>query len=140
MEWLQAQLRKAFPGDAPLPQRLLFDRDPLFGAVKDYVRSLGIRPHLIGYRCPWQNGVVERFNGTLRRELLDHVIVRDEAHLHCLLKEFTRYYREDRTHLGLAKDTPRGRPHQPRPGPEARIASLPRPGGLHHRYEWEKTA
>src|ERR1019366_7084227 len=36
---------------------------------------------------------------------LDHVIVLNERHLRTLLKEYVRYYHEDRTHLGLGKDT-----------------------------------
>jgi hypothetical protein len=42
--------------------------------------------------------------------LLDHVIVLTERHLKRLMSEYVRYHLEDRTHLGLAKDTPAGRP------------------------------
>jgi len=48
--------------------------------------------------------------GSCRRDLLDHVIVLNEGHLKRLLREYVRYYHKDRTHLGLAKDTPDGRP------------------------------
>jgi transposase InsO family protein len=104
------------------------------------MKALGLTPHRIGYRCPWQNGALERFNGTLRRELLDHVIVKDEAHLRRLLRDFVRYYHEDRTHLGLGKDTPNLRPDQARPGPQAIVVGEPRVGGLHHRYTWRDAA
>jgi hypothetical protein len=30
---------------------------------------------------PWQNGFAERLIGSIRRECLDHVIIRGEAHL-----------------------------------------------------------
>lgn len=101
---------------------------------------LGIAPKQIGFRSPWQNGCCERVIGTLRRDLLDHVIVRDEAHLARLLKEYLGYYHEDRTHLGLGKDSPRGRPIGISPGRPAKIEALPRCGGLHHRYRWTNAA
>ena len=44
------------------------------------------------------------------------------------------------THLGLGKDTPAGRPVETRPSPTAKIVSLPRCGGLHHRYVWSEAA
>jgi hypothetical protein len=71
--------------------------------------------------------------GSLRRELLDHVIVLNQRHLRRLLNEYVRYYHEDRTHLGLGKDTPEGRLATSLPS-ERNIISLQRLGGLHHRY------
>ena len=50
-----------------------------------------------------------RWVGSCRRDLLDHVIVLNERHLKRLIREYIRYYHEDRTHLALAKDTPIGR-------------------------------
>jgi putative transposase len=67
--------------------------------------------------------------------LLDHVIVLNERHLKRLMSEYVSYYQEDRTHLGLAKDTPAGRPTAIRPAHESKIRCFPRPGGLHHRYD-----
>jgi putative transposase len=50
------------------------------------------------------------------------------------MTEYVRYYHEDRTHLGLAKDTPTGRPIDVRSLLGNTLQSLPRLGGLHHRY------
>jgi hypothetical protein len=70
---------------------------------------LGREPTRTAFRSPWQNGVAERWVGSCRRDLLDHVIVLNEQHSKRLMFEYVRYYHEDRTHLGLAKDTPTGR-------------------------------
>ena len=70
----------------------------------------------------------------MRRDLLDHVIILNERHLRRLLKEYVRYYHEDRTHLGIEKDTPDGRVATPGPSSGHNVISLPRLGGLHHRY------
>jgi putative transposase len=93
-----------------------------------------MEPARTAFRSPWQNGVAERWVGSLRRELLDHVIVLNQRHLRSLLKNYTLYYHEDRTHLGLGKDTPGGRVAALAPPRESKIISLPRLGGLHHRY------
>jgi putative transposase len=86
------------------------------------------------FRSPWQNGVAERWVGSVRRELLDHGIVINQRHLRRLLKEYIRYYHEDRTHLGLGKDTPAGRVRTSAPSNRHKVISLPRLDGLHHRY------
>jgi transposase InsO family protein len=70
--------------------------------------------------------------GTLRRELLDHVIVLGERHLLGLVKEHTRYYNEDRPHMSLDWDSPVSRAVQP--PSQGRVVALPRVGGLHRRY------
>ena len=82
----------------------------------------------------------DRVIETLRRDLLDHVIIRDEAHLTRLLKDYLRYYHEDRTHLGLNKDSPSGRPREMKHNGPAMVAPLPRCGQLHHRYRWTHAA
>src|SRR6266852_7085073 len=82
-------------------------------------------------RSPWQNGVAERWVGSRRRDLLDHVIVLNERHLKRLMSEYVLYYHEDRIHLGLANDTPAGRTTTIRSGAKSKIQSLPRLGGLH---------
>jgi hypothetical protein len=49
-------------------------------------------------------------------------------------------YHHNRTHLGLDKDTPLGRPGDPRPPTPATVVGLPRVGGLHRRYVWRRAA
>jgi len=66
--------------------------------------------------------------------LLNHVIIVNERHLKRLMSSYLRYYHEDRTQLGLAKDKPAGRPTEISSARESKIQSLPRLGGLHHRY------
>jgi hypothetical protein len=64
--------------------------------------------------------------------LLDHVIAVNEHHLKRQLSEYTPYYHEDRTHLGLGKGTPHGRARSAASG---RVLSHERLGGLRHRYD-----
>jgi transposase InsO family protein len=115
---------------------LLHDRDSKFGeAVGSAVEAIGLKAIRTSFRSPWQNGVAERWVGSCRRELVDHVIPLNERHLRRVLSEYVRYYHLDRTHLGLKKDTPslrtRAKLH-----PGSRVRSFPRLGGLHHRYDW----
>jgi putative transposase len=132
--WVVQQLREAWAYQRP-HRFLLFDRDAKFGAdVVSAVREMGSQPTRTAFRSPWQNGVAERWVGSCRRDLLDHVIIVNERHLKRLMSSYLLYYHEDRTHLGLAKDTPAGRPTEVRSEREGKIQSFPRLGGLHHRY------
>jgi len=103
--------------------------------VVDTIKSFGIEPKRTSFRSPWQNGVAERFVGSCRRDLLDHVIVLNGRHLKRLMNEYIGYYHEDRTHLGLDKQTPAGRERAEVTTANAKVASMPRLGGLHHRYD-----
>ncbi|MBK8793916.1 MAG: transposase [Holophaga sp.] len=136
---VKQQLREAFPFDET-PQYLIFDNDTIFGAVKTFVESMGIHVKQTAFHCPWQNGAMERVFGSLRRELLDHVVVLNEDHLRRLLKEYFTYYHQDRTHLALGKDAPNGRLEEIPPNAAALVEAQPRVGGLHHRYLWRNAA
>lgn len=59
-----------------------------FGSdVVSVVKEMGSQPIRTAYRSPWQNGIVERWVGNCRRDLLDHVIVLNE-HLKRLMSEY----------------------------------------------------
>src|SRR5712664_5033157 len=132
--WIIQQLREAFPFEAP-QKYLIFDRDQKFGfEVIAAVNATRIIPKQTSFRSPWQNGVAERWVGSCRRDLLEHIIILNERHLKRLMSAYMLYYHEDRTHLGLAKDTPVGRPTEIRIRGKNKIQSFPRLGGLHHRY------
>ena len=134
------QLREAFPFEIA-PTYLIFDRDSIFSrGVVGFVRSMGTKPCRTAYRSPWQNPVAERWIGGCRREIFDHVIVFNERHAVRLARTYIAYFHEDRTHLGLRKDTPSRRPVTPPPTPTAKVVAVSRVGGLHHRYEWREAA
>jgi putative transposase len=130
--WIVQQLREAFPFEST-PRFLIFDRDGKYGVeIPVAVRALKMNPVRTSFENPWQNGLAERWVESCRRDLLDHVIAVIERHLEWLLSDYGRYYHENRTHLGLNKETPGERV---RSICRLRVLSLPRLGGLHHRYE-----
>ena len=129
-EWIARQIVEAFPWETA-PRYLLRDRDGAYGKIfQNRLSAMGIRDRPVAPRSPWQNGFVERVIGSIRRDLLDHVIVMGEGHLRRLLRDYADYYNGYRTHLGLNKDTPLGRPVHDR----GRITAVPKLGGLHHAY------
>jgi putative transposase len=134
-EWTANQLTEAFPFDSA-PDRLFRDRDSIFGTrFVDKAKALGIKEVISAPRSPWQNPFAERVIGSIRRDLLDNVIVLGERHATRLLREYQNtYYNTSRTHLGLDKDSPVARPAQ-KAQAGSRIVSIPILGGLHHRYE-----
>ncbi len=137
--WVIQQLRETFP-DAPTPRFLVYDNDSIFSAaVTSAIKSFGIEPKRTAFRSPWQNGTAERFVGSVRRELLDHVVVLNEDHLRRLIREYTEYYNNERIHTSIG-DAPNGRAMESRPSSRAKIIGFPRVGGLHHRYAWYEAA
>ncbi len=130
--WIVQQLREAFPFEFAT-RFLIFDRDAEYGLeVPAAVRSLKMNPVRTSFGSPWQNGVAERWVASCRRDLLDHIIAVNECHLKRLLSEYVRYCHEDRTHLGLGKETPNCRIRSMTWG---RVLAHERLGGLHHRYD-----
>jgi hypothetical protein len=129
-EWIARQLTEAC-GWETAPDYIVRDRDCVYG--KAYVRRLramGICDRPTAPRSPWQNAYVERLIGSIRRELLDHIVVFGERHLRQVLSSYMTYYNEARTHLSLNKDAPVPRAVQG----IGQILAKPHLGGLHHQY------
>ena len=149
-QWVVQQLRVSFPDDLA-PEYLIFDNDTrptqsqalgklrlpaiFSGDVSTSIESLGITPKRTAFRSPWQNGTAERWVGSCKREVVDHVIVLNEDHLRRLLREYVTYYNAERVHT-VIRDAPEARAIEERPSPSANVVGLPRVGGLHHRYAW----
>jgi putative transposase len=131
-EWTTQQLRNATM-DGEAPKILLRDRDDKFGASFNRVaEGVGIRVIKTAVRAPDMNAIAERFVGTARREILDHVIVLDDQHLGRLVAQYKEYFNEARPHQGIGQRIP-GK------APEAiditkPIVTKPVLGGLHHDY------
>jgi transposase InsO family protein len=139
-DWVVQQLREAFPEAGPYRYAIL-DRDAKFDAdVIAFLQATGLKPKRTSVQAPWQNGIAERWVGSCRREILDHVIALNEQHLRRLIRDYVDYHHNDRIHDSLEKDTPNRRAIEPKPAPTANVTSMPRLGGLHHRYAWREAA
>lgn len=66
---------------------------------------LGIRQQRIEPGCPWQNGRVERFIGTVKRELWQDVLTGDRD-LESKLTSNRHWYNHERPHDHLHGQTP----------------------------------
>ena len=152
LAWVKQQVRDAtFDGE---PKFLIHDNDGIFGQLGKPVtvevggkkvscrsafdvwlaETRGIRGVPTPYHAPNAQAHVERLIGTLRRELLDRILVWNEGQLRAVLAEYTSWFNEGRVHQGI-----RGIPD---PDPElagekpadGKLVARPICGGLHHDY------
>jgi hypothetical protein len=130
-QWSLQQIRNLLMDYDTPPKYLIRDRDMKYGKLLGGRKNkFGIDEIMTAYRCPWQNGYVERVIGSIKRECLDNIIVFNESHLRSILADYFSYYNKYRTHLGINKDSPEGREVQS----EGEIYKVPVVNGLHHVY------
>lgn len=135
-DWVIQQLRDAFTPEN-MTKYLIFDRDSIFSkSVVKTIKSFGIKAVRTSYRSPWQNGICEKQISNFRREIMNHVVPLSERHVRRLLRDYQKYFEQDRSHYALDKETPGKRETMNKPTETAEVIALPRLGGLHHRYEW----
>ena len=97
----------------------------------------GIRILVSPPQAPRANAICERIIGTLRRELLDQVLIVNEHHLRRALTEYLRHYNAARPHRSLGQLTPAQAETQPPQSinlAEHRIHRRQVLGGLTHEY------
>ncbi|WP_206069044.1 integrase core domain-containing protein [Nonomuraea composti] len=78
---------------------VIHDRDPLFtSAFREVFTAEGLRDITTLPRVPRMNAICERVIGTLRRELLDRILILNERHLVLVLREYLIHYNGHRPH------------------------------------------
>ena len=81
---------------------LIRDRGSNFTSSFDAVfQAAGTRIVLTAVQAPRMNAICERLVGTLRRELLDRVLILGEGHLRVVLAEYQVHYNTARPHQGI---------------------------------------
>jgi putative transposase len=86
---------------------LVRDRDTKFIAAFDEVfRAGGVRVIKTPPQAPRANAICERLIGTLRREVLDQMLIFNERHLSKILTEYAKHYNDHRPHQSRSQRPP----------------------------------
>jgi putative transposase len=109
---------------------LIRDRMGQFASSFDAVLTAwGIRIVASLPQAPKANAICGRFTGTLRRELLDRLLIINEQHLRQVLTEYLRHYNTARPHRALGQLTPaQADTRPPEPGQPRRAPDPPQAG------------
>ncbi len=137
-DWVTQQARNlAMDGALENARFLIRDRDSKFTASFDEVlRSEGIRVIKTPVRSPRANAFAERFVRTIRRELLDLVLVTGRRHLLCLLADYEDHYNTHRPHRGIELHSPGSIGADSTAVPLAEIRPIRVVDGLINEYRW----
>ena len=90
------------------PDYLRSDNGPEFSAApfQDWLKQVGITPMQIYPGSPWENGYNERFNGTLRREVLNAEWFATTRQAQTVIRQWLRQYNHIRPHHALGMRPP----------------------------------
>ena len=137
-EWVTQQARNllmALEDRVSQFRFLLRDRDTKFTAAFDAVFvAEAIEVLTTPVRAPRANAYAERWVGTVRRELLDRMLILGGRQLRSVLAEYADHYNGHRPHRALGQAPPLGSGEPPASVPAGRVVRRDRLGGLIHEY------
>jgi transposase InsO family protein len=119
---------------------LLRDRDSKYTDAFDAVfQADDVEILLSPPRAPRANAICERAVGTLRREILDRILIYNEAHARVVLAQYIRHYNRHRLHQAR-RQLPLNHAEPPTPATATdlqahRIRRQPLLGGLINQYQ-----
>jgi transposase InsO family protein len=102
-----------------------------FGAV---LANVGIRAVLCNIGTPRMNAIAERWIGGCRRELLDRILIWNQAHLRRILHDYETHHNQHRPHRSLDGAAPLKPLPEPAYLDDYRVRRQARVGGLINEY------
>ena len=81
-------------------------REFIADSLAQWLAGQGVKPVFIEYGSPWQNPFVERFNGTMRDEVLNGESFHNVLEARVVLGRWVHEYNTLRPHRGLGMKTP----------------------------------
>lgn len=104
-------------------------REFIASGLQGWLTDQGVTPIQVEKGSPQQNGYIERFNGSMRDEVLNREVFRSMTEARVVIGTWVDFYNYQRPHSGLGMRTPAAY--------AAYIASLPvsRPGSPNERGE-----
>ena len=137
--WLTQQARNLCMDLDDAGRRIRFlirDRDAKFTAAFDAVfTAIDIRIITTPVRAPRANAIAERFVGTIRRELLDRILIINQRHAATVLGEYQHHYNRHRPHRTLGQAAPLRPLPQRSTSDSNTIRRRDRLGGPRHEYQ-----
>jgi putative transposase len=113
---------------------LIRDRDSRFTSMFDAVfASEGVQIIKTPIRAPRANAIMERWIGSLRRELLDRMLILNARHLRQVLTEYENHFNTHRPHRSLGQAAPLRALPQPNTT-DINVIRRDRLGGAIHEY------
>jgi putative transposase len=136
--WLAQQARNLLRDLDDARRRFRFlirDRDAKFTAAFDAVfTAIDVRIIQTPVLAPRANAIAERFVGSIRRELLDRILITNQRHAASVLRQYEHHHNDHRPHRSLGQAAPlRPLPHHT----TRKIQNVrhDRVGGLIHEYQ-----
>jgi putative transposase len=118
-DWVAQQARTLLrdPGDRVEQFRFVIrDRDSTFTSMVDAAfASEGIQIITTPIRAPRANPIMKRWIGSLRRELLDRILILNARHLRRVPAEYEDHFTTHRPHRSLTQASPLRAPPSPTP-------------------------
>jgi transposase InsO family protein len=101
-EWLAQQFRNCSILGYHFPSAMVHDRDGIYGNwLPDILKRHDCLSVKTPPRSPWCNPHVERFNRTIKDEVLNRVDISNVEHVRQLCSDFKSYYNGERPHQGI---------------------------------------
>lgn len=90
------------------PQMIRSDngREFIATTLKTWLNEQGVQPIFVAKASPQQNGYIERFNGSMRDELLNREVFHSLTEARVVIADWVWHYNHERPHSGLEMKTP----------------------------------